>query len=272
MAGSCGQLSQRGPAGEVAVNLNEHHGRPAPSGWSRTQELLALPMQAERLPFSVRVVRSEADLHKAVHVRHSAYARHVPAFAESLRAPESYDTMDGTVVLLAESKLDGTPLGTMRIQTNAFAPLPLEHSLTLPPRMRHSPLAEATRLGVGEPAQGRAVKTVLFKAFFLYCQQQGIDWMVITARTPIDRQYERLLFTDVDPALGYVPLAHVGNLPHRIMCLEVSGAEQHWAELQHPLFQFVFRTDHVDIDLGQAPARNALKTHALAARLPRMQM
>jgi len=138
--------------------------------------------------------------------------------------------------------------------------------------MRHSPLAEATRLGVGEPAQGRAVKTVLFKAFFLYCQQQGIDWMVITARTPIDRQYERLLFTDVDPALGYVPLAHVGNLPHRIMCLEVSGAEQHWAELQHPLFQFVFRTDHVDIDLGQPAARNGLKPQALAAALPRMQM
>ncbi len=265
-------VATRAGLGRIAVNLNEHQGRAAPSGWSRTQELLALPTQSERLPFTVRVVRSEADLYKAVHVRHSAYARHVPTFAESLRSPESYDTMDGTVVLLAESKLDGTPLGTMRIQTNAFAPLPLEHSLTLPPAMRHSPLAEATRLGVGEPTQGRAVKTVLFKAFFLYCQQQGIDWMVITARTPIDRQYERLLFKDVDPALGYVPLAHVGNLPHRIMCLEVSGAEQHWAELQHPLFQFVFRTDHVDIDLGQAPPRKSLSATAFSAPLPRLQM
>jgi hypothetical protein len=254
------------------VNLNEHHGRLAPSGWSRTQELLALPTQTERLPFSVRVVRSEADLHKAVHVRHNAYARHVPAFAESLRQPESYDTMDGTVVLLAESKLDGTPLGSMRIQTNALAPLPLEHSLTLPVRMRHSTLAEATRLGIGEPAQGRAVKTVLFKAFFLYCQQLGIDWMVITARAPIDRQYERLLFKDVDPLLGYVPLAHVGNLPHRIMCLEVSGAEQHWAELQHPLFEFVFRTHHVDIDLAPAPARGGRGADASYQPLPRLHM
>ncbi len=234
--------------------------------------MLAAPTVTERLPFSVRVVRSEADLYKAVQIRHSAYARHVPAFAESLRLPETYDTMDGAVVLLAESKLDGTPLGTMRIQTNAFAPLPLESSLTLPPNMRHSPLAEATRLGVTEQFQGRAIKTVLFKAFFLYCQQQGIDWMVITARSPIDRQYERLLFKDVDPARGYVPLAHVGNLPHRIMCLEVSGAEQHWADLQHPLFDFVFRTHHLDIDLGPAPAHRRHRGAAMPHPSPRMQM
>lgn len=209
-------------------------------------------LTTERLPFSVRLVRSEADLVKAVQIRHSAYARHVPAFAETLRAPEAYDKQDSTVVLLAESKLDGAPLGTMRIQTNARGPLPLEQSFKLPPHLRHATLAEATRLGVTERFEGRAVKTVLFKAFFLYCQMQGIDWMVITARTPIDRMYERLMFKDVSPSLGYVPLAHVGNLPHRIMCFEVQGAEQRWDSQRHPLFDFVFRTEHVDIDLGRS--------------------
>lgn len=208
-------------------------------------------MPTERLPFTVRLVRSEDDLHKAVHVRHSAYARHVPAFADTLRKPEAYDTMDGVVVLLAESKLDGTPLGTMRIQTNAFRPLTLEQSVDLPDWLRSRPMAEATRLGVTEQLQGRAVKTVLFKAFFLYCVQQQIEWMVITARTPIDRQYERLLFSDVDPARGYVPLQHVGNLPHRIMSFEVGSAERRWAASKHPLFDFIFRTHHVDIDLGR---------------------
>lgn len=208
-------------------------------------------MATERLPFTVRLVRSEEDLHKAVHIRHSAYARHVPAFADTLRKPEAYDTMDGVVVLLAESKLDGTPLGTMRIQTNAFRPLTLEQSVDLPDWLRARPMAEATRLGVTEQLQGRAVKTILFKAFFLYCVQQQIEWMVITARTPIDRQYERLLFSDVDPTRGYVPLQHVGNLPHRIMSFEVGSAERRWAANKHPLFDFIFRTHHVDIDLGR---------------------
>lgn len=236
------------------MNLDEHTGPRRAPNWAPRMLAQQDPMATERLPFSVRVVRTEAELNKAVKVRHDAYARHVPEFAQTLQRAEAYDTMDGVVVLLAESKLDGTPLGTMRIQTNAFRPLTLEQSIELPESLRGRPLAEATRLGVTEQIQGRAVKTVLFKAFFLYCQQQRIDWMVITARTPIDRQYERLLFQDVDPSRGYVPLRHVGNLPHRIMSFEVGTAEQRWAAHRHPLFDFIFRTNHVDIDLGERPA------------------
>ncbi|MFT3721216.1 N-acyl amino acid synthase FeeM domain-containing protein [Pseudorhodoferax sp.] len=233
----------------------------------------AAELNVERLPFTVRLIRSHDDLLKAVEVRHDAYARHVPAFAETLRTPEAYDTMDGAAVLLAESKLDGTPLGSMRIQTNLHGPLALERSVTLPEHLQHATLAEATRLGVARRTEGLAVKTVLFKAFFLYCQQQQIDWMVITARAPIDRQYERLLFSDVDPTRGYVPLPHVGNLPHRILCLEVSSVERLWGERRHPLFDFFFHTQHVDIDLGEPPriAHTAARP-AAAAPMPHMAM
>ena len=37
----------------------------------------------ERLPFTVRVVRTDAQLRKAVAIRQAAYARHVPALAET---------------------------------------------------------------------------------------------------------------------------------------------------------------------------------------------
>ena len=89
-------------------------------------------MIEESLPFTVRLVRDEEDLNKAVQIRHSAYARHMPTVAESLRYPERADTEDGVVVLLAESKLDGTPLGTARIQTNQFRALALEESVEFP--------------------------------------------------------------------------------------------------------------------------------------------
>ena len=49
------------------------------------------PVKMERLPFSVRVVSTEADLAKAVSIRHAAYARHMPEFAEKLLNPESMD-------------------------------------------------------------------------------------------------------------------------------------------------------------------------------------
>jgi hypothetical protein len=207
-------------------------------------------MIEELLPFTVRLVRNEGDLSKAVHIRHSAYARHLPAFAESLIAAETADADNGVVVLLAESKLDGSPLGTMRIQTNQFKPLCLEQSVELPAWLKARPLAEATRLGVTDGKGGRLVTTVLFKAFFHYCQQASIEWMVVTGRAPVDRMYDRLLFEDVFPGLGYIPFSHVGNLPHRVMSFNVETAKVRWAAAKHPLFDFVFRTHHPDLDVS----------------------
>lgn len=209
-------------------------------------------MTEERLPFTVRIVSTEEDLRKAVHIRHAAYARHVPTFAETLKLPEETDEERGVVVLLAESKLDGSPVGTMRIQTNRFKPLSLEQSIALPGWLRTRSLAEATRLGVTEHRVGHLVKTVLFKAYFQYCQLNGIEWMVIAGRAPIDRQYDRLLFQDVYPGMGYVPLRHASDMPHRIMSFDVRTAEARWAAAKHPLFNFIVRTIHEDIDVGVA--------------------
>jgi hypothetical protein len=201
-------------------------------------------------------VRDEDDLSKAVQIRHSAYARHLPDFAETLKSPETADADNGVVVLLAESKLDGSPLGTMRIQTNQFKPLCLEQSVELPSWLTTRPLAEATRLGVTNEKGGRLVTTMLFKAFFQYCQQTGIEWMVIAGRAPVDRTYDRLMFEDVFPGKGYIPLAHAGNLPHRVMLFDVNTAEDRWAQAKHPLLGFMCHTHHPDITLGGQRRQN----------------
>lgn len=205
----------------------------------------------EYLPFTIRLVHSNEDLNKALQIRYSAYARHVPTFAETLKMAEPLDNTEGVAILLAESKLDGSPLGTMRIQTNWFNPLTLEQSIELPEWLKNRSLAEATRLGVTEQSIGRNVKTALFKAYFQYCVQNGIEWMVIAGRSPIDRQYDRLLFSDVYPGMGYIPLRHANNMPHRVLAFEVGTAEERWNKARHPLTNFVFHTDHPDIDVGK---------------------
>lgn len=205
----------------------------------------------EYLPFTVRVASTAADLAKAVQVRHDAYARHIdPKFADALRNPEAMDTAPGVVVLLAESKLDGSPLGSMRIQTNHNQALCVEQAIDLPNWMQGKKLAEATRLGVAQGAEGRLVKTVLVKAGYLFCVRNGIDYMVVTARAPLDRQYERLLFKDIYPGMGFVPLSHVFNLPHRIMCFDVFEGERLWSEERHPLLGFMRYTEHPDVKVG----------------------
>jgi hypothetical protein len=204
--------------------------------------------RTEYWPFTLRLASGAQDMAKVLEVRHSAYARHLPeALTASLLEPEALDRADGVVLLLAESKLDGALMGTMRIQTNQAQPLALEQSVQLPQWMQGLPLAEATRLGVSLDGTARLVKAALFKAYYLYCLQAGIRYMVITARAPLDRQYERMLFQDVYPHLGYIPLSHVFDLPHRVMYLDVQNVRQRWEDAGHAWSEFMFYTEHPDL-------------------------
>ncbi|KFI06594.1 hypothetical protein [Massilia sp. BSC265] len=214
----------------------------------------------ERLPFTVRRVETEAELLKAVKIRHAAYARHVPDFARSLALPEAADYEDDTIVLLAESKLDGTPIGSTRIRTNLLRPLGVEESIELPSWLQGRRLVEATRLGIDEGRTGRVVKMALIKACFMYCEDNAIDYSVATGRPPVDRHYEQLLFTDVFPEQGAVPLRHVGNIPHRVMAFEIAGFEQRYRDARHPLSAFFFDTQHPDIDVGPSTPPAFAKT------------
>ncbi|WP_211472693.1 N-acyl amino acid synthase FeeM domain-containing protein [Collimonas humicola] len=210
-------------------------------------------LREQRLPFTIRIVNDEQALQKAVRIRHAAYSRHLPELARNLSQFEPADLAQDTIILLAESKLDGSSLGTMRIQTNHDQPLVLEQSVTLPAWLRGQRLAEATRLGVTPGQVGKMVKTLLFKAYFLYCVENEIDWMVITARSPLDRQYDALLFQDVFAGGQFIPMQHVGMLPHRVMAFEVATARERWSAAVHPLFSLMFEMRHADLMLDQPP-------------------
>jgi maltooligosyltrehalose synthase len=75
----------------------------------------------------------------------------------------------------------------------------------------------------------------------------GIDWMVIAARYPLDKQYVALQFQDVYQAEEYIPMSHAGNIPHRVLAFEVGTAQARWAATHHPLLHFMCGTHHQDI-------------------------
>jgi hypothetical protein len=264
------EINQRG----MQMRASEHAmGERRISGENESRQRSSAGLQAtvERLPFTVKVVRDEEQLRRAVEIRQAAYARHVPGLAAQLRQPEPDDHDRGCLVLLAESRMDGSPVGTMRIQTNRGRALAVEKSVALPPWLQNVPMAEATRLGIAEGGAGRVVKIVLCKAFYLYCLAAKIEWMVIAARPPVDRQYERALFKDVFPGESF-PLRHANNIPHRVLAFEVGTAAARWAAVGHPLSQFMVHTRHPDIDLSGADdsswsfpaARTAVREEALA--------
>ncbi len=182
------------------------------------------PLRSERLPFTIRAVRDEADLERVLAMRRAAYGRHTPEFAAGMTI-EAGDRRDDTVLLL-------------------------EGSVVLPDWLDGCRLAEATRLAVRGGMIGRAVKVALCKALFLHCRSAAIDWMVITARAPLDREYQAMLFEDVHGRPEFFPMAHVGGMPHRVLAKRVDAARRRWAEVRHPLYGYVFDTHHPDIDVS----------------------
>lgn len=207
------------------------------------------PVSTERLPFTVRIASTPEDFNRAIALRYQAYARHMPEFAETLRRPEPDDYEADTIILLAESKVDGSVIGTMRIQSNSYRPLSMEHSIALPDAFKGEPMVEVRRLGVAKGGAGSLVKTVLIKACLLYCQKNNIKWAMVAARPPLDKSYEKMLFVDVLPGQTFTPLPKANNVPHRVMAFEIPGYDDRLLRAQHPQYRFFCRTSHPDINV-----------------------
>lgn len=205
-------------------------------------------LSTENLPFVVRIA-SERDMGKIAALRAATYGKHLPELAGKLRQPEPCDYELGCEVIVAASKMDGSLLGTLRTHTNILKPLPLQASIRLPDSFQGMRMVEATRLCVISHSNSSLVRSALFKALFQYCHAQKVDLIMATGRRPIDRIYDALLFSDVADAGKFYPMAHVNGIPHRVMCLR-SAAQSSWAAAKHPLYRFVYETEHADIDIS----------------------
>jgi hypothetical protein len=208
----------------------------------------------ENLPFRVIRVSDQNDLNKVTQLRHEAYARHLPQFAQSLALPEPEDYDSDNLVLLAVDKADGAPLATMRIHTNRSKPLPLEQAVTLPDTMHFSTLAEAVRFSVTNTRKSEGgghslPRDALFKACYLACVSLNIEWMVIGARNPLHKLYLGLLFNDISPNGAPVVLPYADNIPHRVLRLRVHDVKSLWYEKKHTLYPFIFNTHHPDLEI-----------------------
>ena len=201
------------------------------------------------LGFRLQPVASRADLLDACVVRAQAYGHHMPDMGERLVEPDPLDLAGGTTVFLCRDKGSGRATGTMRIQTSHAGPLLMESSLALPDWLAVAPRAEITRLAVAVGADP-LTKLCLMKVSYLFCMAQQVQWMAIGARNEaLIRNYRRLGFVDALGAGEFVPLAHTGGLLHRILAFDVVGAERSWAAARHPLYDFMVRTQHDDLQI-----------------------
>lgn len=204
------------------------------------------------LPFRIRPALDADTLRRAAALRQEAYGRHLPEFSAALGEPEREDTLPGVALFVAESRLDDSILGSVRIHTNLFAPLPLEKSVALPASLARARLAEGTRLCVARDRPGNMVKALLCKAYYQFCAQEGIEHFMLVGRAPLDRQYEGMGFSDLYPEQGFIPMEHIAGIPHRVLSQEVSSCMDRLQASSHP-FHTIFQTDYADFDLSAPP-------------------
>ncbi len=215
-------------------------------------------LPVEHLPFTVRLVKTEEDLMKAVKVRYEGYSKHMPAASVALLQPEPEDYEPDTAILLAESKLDGEPIASVRVQTNEYRPLHIELAMQMPRALQGKRLADARRLSIVRGGEGGLVRAAMFKALFTYWQVSDVDWAVVAARAPMNRTYERLLFRNLltdpgfwleseSPKSDYITAL---GLPHFALGFDIGKAEATWRQVNHPLLKFVVETYHPDITVG----------------------
>ena len=202
----------------------------------------------ETLPFRVRLVDSTQDLIRAVEIRASAFARHVPSLGASLSEPEADDHRPDVLLLIVERKADGRVLGTMRLQPNTFRPLRVEGEARLPFAYQDARLFEFMRLGVENGIAGRMVMAALCKAGYEISFTAGFDYIFAVGRRSTSEMYRSMHFDDVF-AGATVPISYAEGRLHSIFALPVSDADRRWRSSNHSLYSFMARTEHPDIQI-----------------------
>lgn len=205
-------------------------------------------MRTQSLSFNLRHCIQANDLLDACAVRAQAYGRKQPHLRETFAQPDALDRQTGTQVMVCRDKISQHTVGTARLQLSEYGTLLIEQSAPLPSRYLGGGRAEITRLAT-LPDADPMVRLALMKACYQACLAQGTRHLVIGTRRPaLIRIYLKMGFEDVFGPDEWVPLAHAGMLPHRILAFDVTQALTHWRSNAHPLLGFMVDTVHPDIE------------------------
>ncbi|MEW6205670.1 MAG: hypothetical protein AB1516_10150 [Pseudomonadota bacterium] len=202
---------------------------------------------SQLLPFWIALAQNDRELELAANARQLAYGKHLPLLGEKLALPDDDDRHADSAVLLAFSKLDGSCIGTVRVQIAKQQPLRLEDSYVLPKALKSGRIAEISRLAIPARSNGLTLRLMLIKAAYWYSRAKAVDRCFLCVRFPVDRQYRRFELEDVLQPDEFVAMKHIGMIPHRILWFDVFQIETRWLLSANPLHSVYFANTHPDL-------------------------
>lgn len=209
------------------------------------------------LPFVVRLASSERDLLDVVSLRSKTYSRHNAPAARLVRSLEEEDLRGDGLILVARSKIDGTAIGSVRVQTRVQRPLMVESAMQLPHDVASANPIELMRGSITNGLPGRTVSASFAKATFLLCRKFAFSHVIVTCREPVDLMYRAYRF---DELLGgaLIELPYSPGARHKVLCLPMNEATERWRSQNPPLFELMLNIEDPDIQVDYDQVRQQL--------------
>lgn len=207
-------------------------------------------MKTQKLPFTVSIA-SEKDFPSIAKLRSDGYGRRSAALGAQLARSEPADEpIPGREILVAQSKLDGALIGTMRLHVGLFEPTSVEKAIELPANLAGQRIMDAARFCC---TGGAVCRAAIFKAALLYAKRHHVDQFLLATLERIEPLYLSAGFAPLfdDGRLHPIPMAE--NLPHRILRINMPTLRADMEIRRPAMVDFLFSTDHgSDIDLSAA--------------------
>ena len=196
--------------------------------------------------FLIRKVQTKNDFKKVFDVRWKTYKRF---FNKEDDLIDLNDFTPNVTLLLAEDE-QNNPVGTIRILDRRSGRIELDQFIEINSLLSRSdmPCAEATRFSIPKHPKSAAIRFLLYKAFLLYCQNKGINTMLISVRRITSRNYRFFYFKHLGPA-GIYNHPLMGNLEYHTYKCNISETCKFLKVINFQLYQFFCVKEHLNINI-----------------------
>ena len=203
----------------------------------------------EQLPFYVVPVSTASTIASIAEQRSTQYRNHYGDFSLSLKNPEPEDFHPDALLIAAISKDNSNILGSFRLEKNILA----DEKINL--IEKHAKLkisgnsAFVSRLVVMKTDEQLRVRNALFKFLHRYCFSNQIENIIVAAKPPLDKIYQRLGFKPALELDQLIPSEWSGNHITRVLYLNTVDVVVDWRINNHGLYGFMANTYHPDLKI-----------------------
>jgi hypothetical protein len=213
-----------------------------------------------KLVYRVRLARTVNDIRRAISIRPEKYAKHDPSHLIELIGAEKEDVSPASIVIIAEDISDNSILGTFRLEGNFVSPILEEEIPGLAKFIPIGRLVSISRLVVVSPYSRAEIKFALFKAAVKLCQALQVNWIIVSALPPMDRQFGAVL-----PFRHLMPNGHTFHRPDNtsaefcLMGLDIANAENLMSKQDPLLAKYFFYDFTPEIEVFASLVSNFVK-------------